>query len=175
MRAGISFPYLLFSPYLPLRPSRRTPRNLAFFRRFPRRAGCNPVTPIVVGRGWRRKARREGRRRWRRRRASYYICNIFAFTIFQLVCILEPLLPLAHTWRAHDFFPSPPPHSSFPHRHWWMLHFTLPLHPPSCLLPSIATSPSRAAIVLSTSFLPARALLLWNHSSEARKGFHFLK
>lgn len=116
MRAGISFPYLLLSRYLLPRPSRRTPRNLAFFRRFPRRAGCNPATPIVVdegGGGWvkaggREEGRRACRRTSKRRRASYYICNIFAFTIFQLVCILEPLLPLSPTltWRSR-FFPLP--------------------------------------------------------------------
>lgn len=120
MRAGISFPYLLPSRYLLPRPSRRTPRNLAFFRRFPRRAGCNPATPIVVdegGGGWAKAGREEGRRVCgrtnERRRASYYICNIFAFTIFQLVCILEPFLPLSPTLTHLTLTIFPLPVASF--------------------------------------------------------------
>lgn len=75
--------------------------NLAFFCRFPRRAGCNPATPIVVheGGGGGYQARREQSER----QTSCYICNVFAFTIFQLVCILEPLL-LASTLVPSIFF-----------------------------------------------------------------------
>lgn len=107
MRAGISFPYLfplsLWSPlgaYHPLFPS---PQSAFFFRRFPRCASCNPATPIVAhesgGEG------NQARREQGGRRAGCYICNVFAFTIFQLVCILEPLL-LASTLVPSIFSPS---------------------------------------------------------------------
>lgn len=56
------------------------------------------------GRRWRESGKDGGR--W----TSCYICNIFAFTIFQLVCILEPLL--FSSTLVLDFFslslPSPP-------------------------------------------------------------------
>lgn len=105
MRAGISFP-CLHSPlslisvgaYRPLFPSSQSG---FFFRRFSRRAGCNPATPIVAheGSGGGNQARRVPGGR----RASCYICNVFAFTIFQLVCILELLL-LASTLVPSIFF-----------------------------------------------------------------------
>lgn len=52
-------------------------------------------------------------------RAGCYICNIFAFTIFRLVCILEPALtrlhfalsiltPLSHSFHFSLYAPEPP-------------------------------------------------------------------
>lgn len=92
--ASLASPWPSASPINP-----QHPQSGFFFRRFPRCAGCSPATPIALptrvevegaegtgsrrGRGWREQGGR---------RASCYICNIFAFTIFQLVCILEPLL-----------------------------------------------------------------------------------
>lgn len=106
MRAGISFPYhfcplplISVGAYHPLFPSPQS----GFFSPVSRRTSCNPATPIIAhessGEG------NQARREQGGRRASCYICNVFAFTIFQLVCILEPLL-LASTLVPSIFSPS---------------------------------------------------------------------
>jgi len=112
MRAGISFPYLRplsvltsVGAYRPLFPS---PQSGFFFCQFPRRVGCNPATPIIAHKGG---GGNQARREQGGRRTSCYICNVFAFTIFQLVCILEPLL-LASTLVPSIFSFSPPLPSS---------------------------------------------------------------
>lgn len=90
--ASLASPWPSASPINP-----QHPQSGFFFRRFSRCAGCSPATPIAlptrveVEGGWHGRSER-GWREQGDRRASCYICNVFAFTIFQLVCILEPLL-----------------------------------------------------------------------------------
>lgn len=90
--ASLASPWPSASPINP-----QHPQSGFFFRRFPRCAGCSPATPIALPtrveiEGGRRGKREKGWREQGGRWASCYICNVFAFTIFQLVCILEPLL-----------------------------------------------------------------------------------
>lgn len=110
MRAGISFPYLFplsfWSPstligllfpspqsgfFSPVSTARKLqPRNA---HRHPREWWRRESDRREIKTETQRKREREGGEGEQGgRRASCYICNIFAFTIFQLVCILEPLL-----------------------------------------------------------------------------------
>lgn len=121
-------------------------------------------------RGWRR---RESGKEGTGRRTSCYICNVFAFTIFQLVCILEPLL-LASTLVPSIFFSlSPPPPSSLcSSRHWWMLHFTS--FPPPGPSPSRRNSFirifTRVASPKTTRARPAKDSIFSNNPENAIEG-----
>lgn len=99
MRAGSRFP--TFSPSLD-RPSHPHPTPFlqsGIFSPVSTGAGCNLATPIIADgecqwiSGAKRVKEREREKEWSasRERAGCYICNVFSFTIFQLVCILEPL------------------------------------------------------------------------------------
>lgn len=106
MRASISFLYSL--PLIPVSAYRLSlfpsPLSNFFFAGF---HGAQVATPQRPSSPTRVKRRRESgeEREQGGRRASCYICNVFAFTIFQLVCILEPLL-LASTLVLSIFSPS---------------------------------------------------------------------
>ena len=121
-------------------------------------AHCNPATPIVAHEGG---GEGKDRGRW----TSCYICNIFAFTIFQLVCILEPLLFTSTLVPSifFSFFFSPPPSS---------LYMFEPPLVDFMSFPPPGSSPSRR-----NSFIRifTRIVSPQNHLSRARKGFHFLK
>lgn len=174
MRAGILFPCLplCLPPSYSLLVHHSHPPQSDFFRRFPRRAGCNPATPIVTDEGGRETQREEecgGKSEEVERAASCYICNIFVFTIFQLIYILEPLL-FASTLRS-PFFP----------------HFSVPSRSPVAILvleslvtggcctshPPLPDCRPRALNNFSCVFPPRS--ISQSHSTEAHKGFHFLK
>lgn len=146
MRAGFRFPTFSSSLGRPFHP--HPSRNLAFFRRFPRGAQVatsqRPSSPMegVGGGWWRRESQREREQSERRERAGCYICNVFAFTIFQLVCILEPLF---YSPPLYSLDSSPLPFAMFESSSslaW-------------CL--SLLSRCPRAAIVLSAPFFLTRS------------------
>lgn len=175
MRTGISFPSLLSLPLgLPPRPPTHNTRNLAFFfAAFHGAQVAVPQRPLRYRRGWKVEGGRHGEpaRKWREqggRRASCYICNIFAFTIFQLVCILEPLLLASlFTFDSALLFPfslslftvfEPPP----------MLDAArLPLSGPS---PLRRNSFTRAAFPETTWLRPAKDSIFSNNPENAIEG-----
>lgn len=128
-----------------------------FFRRFSHRAGCNLATPIVVGKGGSTKRNKERKRR----RTGCYICNIFDFTIFQLVCILRPLYSF-FTSFAIDLFVL----SRLFHRYQWInvafLHPFVPSYRP------FSRYDSFICVSLHVAFPKPLDRVV-------HKGFHFLK
>lgn len=136
--ASLASPWSSASPINP-----QHPQSGFFFAAFHGAQVAAPQRPSRYRRGVEVEGGRHGNseRGWREqgdRRASCYICNVFAFTIFQLVCILEPLL-LASLFAFDSALLFPfSLFTVFEPPLMWMLHFSLPLDHRPC-----------AAIVLS--------------------------